>query len=97
MTEPARPFTPDQLADRWGCSGETIRAMIRRGELSAFRVGGKLLRIAQATVEEYECGTTESVASKDDLSSCGTKMTGDAAVTVLRHTRQKKPSEKPAT
>lgn len=27
------PYTPEKLAERWSCSAETVRAMIRRGEL----------------------------------------------------------------
>lgn len=26
----ARPWTPDMLAERWGCSAETVRQMVRR-------------------------------------------------------------------
>lgn len=36
---PARPFTCDTLADRWGCSAETIRQMVVSGRLPGFRVG----------------------------------------------------------
>jgi excisionase family DNA binding protein len=35
MTNPARPYTPDEMAARWGCAGETVRAMIRSGQLPA--------------------------------------------------------------
>ena len=35
----AKPFTPDTLADRWECSPETIRQMIRNGTLLGFRTG----------------------------------------------------------
>jgi len=28
-----RPFTPDTLAERWGCSSATIRNLCRNGEL----------------------------------------------------------------
>ena len=40
------PYSVKTLADRWGCSQDTIRAMIARGELPSFRLGGKLLRIS---------------------------------------------------
>ncbi|RJE82968.1 DNA-binding protein [Paracoccus onubensis] len=97
MAEPARPYTPDQLAERWGCSGETVRSLIRTGKLSAFRVG-RMMRITQATVEEYEsCGTIESGDSRGALSSCGMTTTEPGDVIALRHTRQKRPSEKPET
>jgi len=41
----APPFSVETLAARWGISGKSIRHMIQRGEISAFRLGGKLLRI----------------------------------------------------
>ena len=48
-----RPYTPDTLAARWECSAETIRQMVHRGELPAFRVG-RMLRIPASAVEERE-------------------------------------------
>ncbi len=33
-----QPFTPETLAERWGCSGETVRQMVRSGQLPGFRV-----------------------------------------------------------
>ncbi|WP_090737635.1 helix-turn-helix domain-containing protein [Paracoccus homiensis] len=72
-----RPYTPDMLADRWGCSAETVRAMIRNGELPAFRVG-RMMRVTQQTVEDYECGSANSMES---MSSHGRKMTASAADT----------------
>ncbi|WP_121068292.1 helix-turn-helix domain-containing protein [Chachezhania antarctica] len=95
--EPARPYTPEQLAVRWDCSAETVRAMIRSGSLPAFRVGGKLLRIARQTVEDFECGTIGSGDSRDVSSSCGTTTTARGADIALRHTRPRKPNAKPAT
>jgi excisionase family DNA binding protein len=50
-----RPYTPETLAERWGCSAAHVRKMIRKGDLPAFTIGGKLLRIAVAEVERYEC------------------------------------------
>ena len=90
------PFTPDELAERWKCSGETVRAMIREGQLPAFRVG-RMLRIRPEVVEEHECRISESDASAGDLSSCGTRQTASDAVIVLRHARQRTRSAKPAT
>lgn len=31
MTSP-RPYSPQTLADRWGCSAEKVRQMCKRGE-----------------------------------------------------------------
>jgi excisionase family DNA binding protein len=54
MQEPVRVYTPATLAERWHCSGRHIRNLINRGELKAFRLGGKLLRISAEEVEDYE-------------------------------------------
>ena len=71
MTDPVgdlsmtpRPFTPDQVAERWGCSSATIRNLCRRGELAHFRVG-KEYRIPARIVEKVEaCGESRSSGSK---------------------------------
>ena len=34
-----RPYSPETLADRWGCSAEKVRTMYRNGELDGFRLG----------------------------------------------------------
>jgi excisionase family DNA binding protein len=62
----ARPFSPETLADRWGCSSEKVRQMCRHGELSYFRLG-KLIRIPANEVERVECQNT---------ASCGTETNG---------------------
>lgn len=62
----ARPFSTETLAQRWGCSGELIRQMCRRGELSYFRLG-KLIRIPANEVERLECQNT---------ALCGTESNG---------------------
>jgi excisionase family DNA binding protein len=49
-----KPFSPETLAERWGCSAEKIRQMFHRGELEGFRLG-KLIRIPAIEVERYEC------------------------------------------
>jgi excisionase family DNA binding protein len=48
-----RAYSPKDLADRWTCSAELVRSMIRRGELKAFRYG-KMLRITREEVERIE-------------------------------------------
>lgn len=48
-------FTPASLADWWGCSERQVRKMIDAGDLPAFRLGGKLLRIRPEDVEAFEC------------------------------------------
>ena len=48
------PWTPETLAERWGCSAAIIRRLCRNGELAHFRLGGKLLRIPYSVVLEWE-------------------------------------------
>jgi excisionase family DNA binding protein len=47
-------YTPASLAKRWKCSPRHIRNMVKRGELEAIALGGKLLRITRDVVEAYE-------------------------------------------
>jgi excisionase family DNA binding protein len=54
-----KAYTPKTLAARWLCSERHIRNMIDRGELPAFRLGGKLLRIRREDVEAFEARRTE--------------------------------------
>lgn len=60
-----RPYSPETLADRWGCSAEKVRLMYRSGELAGFRLG-KLIRIPANEVERYECQNTPSPGTEDD-------------------------------
>lgn len=73
----ARALTPEQVAERWECSAETVRQMCKRNDLPHFRVG-RMIRLRPEHVEAYECGTIKSDASTGDLSSPGTKMESDA-------------------
>lgn len=49
-----RPFSPKTLAAHWHCSERHIRNLIARGEIRAFRLGGKLLRIPWDEVDRFE-------------------------------------------
>lgn len=60
----ARPYSPETLAERWGCSAEKIRLMFHAGDLAGFRLG-KLIRIPAAEVERYEC---QSIGLSDTAS-----------------------------
>ncbi|WP_366140161.1 excisionase family DNA-binding protein [uncultured Marivita sp.] len=90
---PDPPFTPDTLAARWGCSSETIRQMINRGELQAFRLG-RLYRIPNHIVEAYECQNSKSDACAEVAPSLGTK-TENASVISLSHVTSRKRKQKP--
>ena len=64
-----KPFSPETLADRWGCSAEKVRIMCRDGEIASFRLG-KLIRIPAAEVERYECQEiTNSLAIEENSPS----------------------------
>ncbi|MRI57250.1 DNA-binding protein [Methylobacterium sp. DB1607] len=95
MPDHARPYTPELLADRWCCSPNHVRNLIRRGELNAFRVGSRLLRISPDAVEEFErCQqNTGSASSTDASSSLGGSMEPESVI-VLRHSQERKPRRK---
>lgn len=48
---PASVYSVATLADHWGCGTDTVYTLIRSGDLRAFKVGGKLLRIRMDEVE----------------------------------------------
>lgn len=64
----SKPFSPETLADRWGCSAEKVRLMFHHGELTGFRLG-KLIRIPAAEVERYECQNTPSLDTEESSPS----------------------------
>jgi excisionase family DNA binding protein len=49
-----RVFTPRTLAEHWECSDKHVRNLISSGQLPAFRLGEKLVRILRADVEQFE-------------------------------------------
>lgn len=48
-------FDVASLAEHWGCGTDTVYTLIRSGDLQAFKLGGKLIRIRADEVERYEC------------------------------------------
>lgn len=66
-----KPFSPQTLADRWGCSPDKIRIMYRAGELAGFTLG-KLIRIPAQEVERYECLSGDSQDTEASGRSPGT-------------------------
>lgn len=79
-------YTPDELAERWGCSGNHIRSMIRRGTLPAFRLG-KLYRVPVAAVEEYEaCADAASPSIEENGQSSTERTMRLAAIRAARMT-----------
>ena len=65
-------FTPAALAREWSCSERHIRNLVATGQLRAFRLGGKLLRIPEDAVQEFmQWQTTASDGSMDASASPG--------------------------
>lgn len=60
-----RPYSPETLADRWGCSAEKVRLMYHDSELAGFRLG-KLIRIPAAEVDRYECQSLTPLPDTED-------------------------------
>ncbi len=50
-----RVYSVATLAEQWGCGTDTVYSLIHSGDLRAFRLGGKLIRIRADEVERYEC------------------------------------------
>ena len=51
--EVTRPYTPEMLSKRWGCSAHAVRGLIKRGDLLAFRLG-RWMRVPADAVEAFE-------------------------------------------
>ncbi|WP_390922784.1 excisionase family DNA-binding protein [Parasedimentitalea psychrophila] len=91
---PARPYTPDQLGERWHCSGETVRLLVKSGALRGFRVG-RMIRIPRDAVEEYECPKSTSDGLEADSVSIGMIAPANEFAVSLRHApeRTQKPKQ----
>ncbi len=83
-----RPYSVKTLAERWGCSESHVRSMIAAGELKAFSIGGKLLRIAALEVERKEAGECQSSdldgTAESSLPSGTMKQAKDTAIRSAR-------------
>ena len=55
--DPSIIYSVDSLAAHWGVKAETLREMIRRKKLPAFKVGREY-RITDRAVREYEEGVS---------------------------------------
>ncbi|MDE2103784.1 MAG: helix-turn-helix domain-containing protein [Patescibacteria group bacterium] len=67
MTAPDRPYSIEQLARRWQVAPGTVYAMVRRGDLKAFRAGKSPWRVSAMEVARHEtggeCGSNSTGAS----------------------------------
>jgi excisionase family DNA binding protein len=81
-------FTPAMLAKEWACSERHIRNLVAAGQLRAFRLGGKLLRIPEDAVQEFmQCQTTASDGSTDASASHGGPQESDTVTRLGPMTR----------
>jgi len=85
-------FTPAMLAERWACSERHVRNMIAAGELPAFRLAGKLLRIRGADVERFECQSGGSQDCGENSASHGTMEISAAVIDLGQMTRKRRPA-----
>jgi excisionase family DNA binding protein len=85
-------YTPASLAERWECSERHVRNMIASGELPAFRLAGKLLRIRGADVERFECQTGASPDFGANSASHGTRETSADVIDLEPMTRRRRPA-----
>lgn len=75
------------MATRWGVTPQTIRNMVKRGELRAFRLGPKLLRIPAEEVQRHECRTSPtnlSVIEENSRSVTEMRMDSEGALRSAR-------------
>jgi excisionase family DNA binding protein len=76
------------LAETWCCSERHIRNLVAAGQLRAFRLGGKLLRIPLESVQEFiACQNTASDGSTDDSASPGGPQESDTVTRLGPMTR----------
>lgn len=58
------PYKIKELADRWGCSTETVLRKIRKGELQCIEIGPRNLLVPAQDVQEHENAQTVRRISK---------------------------------
>jgi excisionase family DNA binding protein len=83
-------YTPATLAERWECSERHVRNMIASGDLPAFRLAGKLLRIRAEDVERFECQNGASPSSEDNTASHGTREPSGDVIDLEQATRKRR-------
>lgn len=66
----SQTYTVQDLAAAWSCSTGQVYALIRRGELRAFRIGRRRgLRITQGEVDRWEEESAKRLVESEELSS----------------------------
>ncbi len=63
-----RPYTPETLAEHWGCSPQHVRDMCASGKLAFFPIG-RLYRIPAWSVDEIEApGSPDPIPGQGETS-----------------------------
>lgn len=60
-------LTPQEVATKLKCSDETVYALIRKGKIKAFKLGGRRYRIRSVDLEQYECASVNTVESGQSI------------------------------
>lgn len=69
-----------ELAERWGCSEQQVRVLLRTDRLPFFRLGNRMTRISVQIIEEFERGQSTVLSPIDQNSlSFGAANSGRAA------------------
>lgn len=82
------------LAAHWGCSTDTIYALVKSGELPHFKLGGKLIRIRSDQVDAFEC--REQPAAIDTASLSASTKRDDATDIRLERLLDRQPRRQAA-
>ncbi|MFD9897496.1 hypothetical protein [Mesorhizobium sp. NPDC059025] len=92
--EPTLPpvMTPKMLADAWHCSERHIRNLIESGELKAFKLGEKLLRITTNEAELFRQRNSTSAKEAATLSSSPTEVEQDQPEATISDKKRRKPA-----
>lgn len=65
--QPTGAFSVAMVAERWGTSDTFVYDQIKAGRLSAFKLGGKLIRVKPEAIEAYErAGSIEAVPEVEE-------------------------------
>jgi excisionase family DNA binding protein len=82
-----RPYTPESLARRWGCSPQHVRKMLADGHLKGFKLGNKMWRISSTEVAKIEDDQREKPSSESigaNSASSTTKEDRGSAIRLAR-------------
>ncbi|WP_431310659.1 helix-turn-helix domain-containing protein [Labrys miyagiensis] len=83
------PFSPEMLAERWGCTPNHVRTLIKTGRLRAFSVGTRIFRVPEDAVEEFEKGEfTQPAKPSAPQQDVAVVTVTPAAARLLRRTRR---------